>query len=88
MGIEDGVLHKYLPAFIAHLADVEGEIAGFHKVGAILAMEVPGEVAEQQAVRRGFFDELEAAGLAGLEDAHGGEVEDEFEIPDQGCPAN
>ena len=33
------------------------------------------EVAQQQAVGRGVFDELEVAGFAGLEDARGGEVD-------------
>ena len=80
--VECGVLHQQARG--DRVGDVEREIAGFHEVVAVLVVDERGEVAQQQSVGSGFFDELEVAGLAGLEDARGGEMDGGSGIGDGG----
>ena len=71
--IEAGGFHQRPGA--DRIGHVEGEVAGFDQVTTIFVVVQSAEVAQQQAVGRGVFDELEVAGFAGLEDARGGEVD-------------
>ena len=69
--IEAGGFHEEFRG--DRVGDVEGEIADFFQVVAVLVIMECAEVAEKQAVGFGFFDEFEIADFAGLEDARGGE---------------
>ena len=71
--VERGVFHQELRG--DRVGDVEGEVADFFQVVAVLVVVKRAEVAEEQAVGCGVFDELEITHLAGLEDARGGEMD-------------
>ena len=65
--VESGAFHQQLGG--DGVGDVEGEIADFCEVATIFIVVEGSEVAEKEAVRGGFFDELEVAGFAGFEDS-------------------
>ena len=69
--VESGVFHQELGG--DGVGDVEREVANFFQVSTVFVVVECAEVAEEQAVGFGFFDELEVAGFPGLEDAWGGE---------------
>ena len=55
------------------VGDVEGKITDLQQVATVFVVIERGEVAKQESVGFGSLDEFQVTGLAGLEDARGGE---------------
>ena len=55
------------------VGDVQGEIADADELATIFVVVERGEVSQKQAVGFGALDEFKVTGLAGFEDARGGE---------------